>query len=257
LEELAPQINSIVQGDVEDISFDNQECEGPRTIVHLNNVTTLAGSSVPSSMVLRTFGGLASDGTYVRTSESPRYVLGARYVLFLRNTDWRFSPVIGDLAFRREVIASKEVLVNTDGHAVTGVTENGIVVASPQLTEPVGLITKSMRPPDNAFAPPPKERGTVTQYGSNTADTQRYIPEPPDQDRAAWEQAMKESGEFSRPAIVAGVSEESVATAVTAPQLVQQMIDRSAVLGVKFGGYLALAPRIGCWDTTITSPVRK
>jgi hypothetical protein len=68
---------------------------------------------------------------------------------------------------------------------------------------------------------------------------------------------MKESGEFSQPAIIAGISNESVATAVTASQLVQQMVDRSAAHGVKFGGYLALTPRIGCWDITVTSPVRK
>jgi hypothetical protein len=188
---------------------------------------------------------------------APRYVLGAQYVLFLRNTDWRFSPVIGDLAFRREVIAGKEVLVNTDGNAVTGVSENGIEITAPQLTEPVGLITKGMRQPRNALATPPKEGGTATQCGSNTVGAPQCGPGPPDPDRVAWERAMKQSGQVSRPAIAPGVSKESVAAAVTPSQLVREMTDRSAAQGVRYGGYLALAPRGGCWDTTIASPVRR
>ena len=76
-------------------------------------------------------------GTYVEVSELPRYVLGGRYLLFLRNTDWRYSPVLGDDAYRFERIAGKETLVSTSGRAVTGLGADGIETNTAALTEPV------------------------------------------------------------------------------------------------------------------------
>ena len=97
---LLPQLYAVIRGTVADISYDYLDCQGPRTVVKLHNVETLIGERVGDDIELRTFGGPLPNGNYVSASELPRYVADTSYVVFLRNTDWRFSPVMGDLAFR-------------------------------------------------------------------------------------------------------------------------------------------------------------
>ena len=85
LADLVPQIHSVIEGDVSDISFDERDCEGPRTIVHLKNVSALLGSAPSGNTLdLRVFGGPRANGGWVTISEAPRYILGAHYILFLR-----------------------------------------------------------------------------------------------------------------------------------------------------------------------------
>jgi len=137
---LAPQIYSVVRGTVDDIHFEYDDCLGPRTVVRFREVEVILGGALEDrSFELRDIGGPLPNGVFVGVTELPRYVLGGDYVLVLRNTDWRYSAVIGDLAFRAETVAGKEVLVNTDGFAASGVSELGIETRTPHLTEAVGL----------------------------------------------------------------------------------------------------------------------
>ena len=142
--DLLEQLHSVVEGTVEDIRFDMDDCWGPRTVLTLSNVRTVIGGAHPPSMELYTFGGLLPDGSYVEVSELPLYVLGGRYLLFLRNTDWRYSPVIGDHAYRFERIAGKETLISTSGRGVTGFTDEGIETNTNALTGPVGYHVKGL-----------------------------------------------------------------------------------------------------------------
>src|SRR5437868_13116891 len=73
LADLVPQVHSIVEGDVEDITFDERDCEGPRTIVHFSGVSTLVGPRLGATIELRVFGGPRSNGSWVRVSEAPQY----------------------------------------------------------------------------------------------------------------------------------------------------------------------------------------
>jgi hypothetical protein len=246
--ELAPQIQAIVQGDVEDITFDSQECEGPRTVIHLSAVSTLLGDPHDSKMTLRVFGGPLPNGSFVSASELPRYVLGAHYILVLRNTDWRFSPVIGDLAFRAETIAGKQVLVDTDGHGVTGISDSGVDTATPQLTEPVGLNRKASLP---RGLPAPESTG-----GTTTPCRGRECPPVTDGGEGARAEAIRASGRFAHPQLLASTNAAAVASAIDAGQFVKQMGDWVNSHATHIGGYYAVAPKIGCWDQTPVSRAR-
>ena len=93
----------------------------------LANVRPLFGTA-PSVAEIRQFGGLLPDGRMVVASELPVFVEGKEYVLFLRNTKWNVSPVVGDLALRVEAVEGNEVLVNSDGQAITGIGSAGLTV---------------------------------------------------------------------------------------------------------------------------------
>src|SRR5262249_8015185 len=145
----------------------------------------LGGALEDRSFELRDIGGPLPNGVFVGVTELPRYVLGGDYVLVLRNTDWRYSAVIGDLAFRAENVAGKEVLVNTDGLAASGVSELGIETRTPQLTEAVGLSlvgnemskevqADTLRPPQDSLEPQICHRDARGQNKCSAATT----PEP-------------------------------------------------------------------------------
>jgi len=100
------------------------DSDGPWTRVVLSDVKTHLGSA-PAVVELRQFGGRLPNGKQVVAAELPVFVQGKRYIVFLRNTSWNLSPVVGDLALRVEKVGETEVLVNTDGMAVTGVGAMG------------------------------------------------------------------------------------------------------------------------------------
>jgi hypothetical protein len=254
--DLVPQIQAIIEGDVENIGFDNQDCEGPRTVIQLTGVKTLLGDQHESRMTLRVFGGPLANGSFVSVSELPQYVLGAHYVLFLRNTDWRFSPVLGDLAFRVEAIAGKQVLLNTQGHAITGVSEAGIETSTLQLTEPVGLNFKGVTKPLPGSSPQSDELGTTTPCQATEQKSSR-CPAATDSGEIARAEALRESGRFSRPQLLPKANQQAVASALSTDQVVKSVSDWAQSHGTRIGGYFALAPKIGCWDTTIVTPARR
>jgi hypothetical protein len=227
-----------------------------RTVVRLSEVSSLLGERHESRIELRIFGGPLPNGNFVSVSEIASFVLGARHVTILRNTDWRFSPVIGNLAFRHETIAGKPVLVNSSGFAVTGVTETGIEANSPQLTAAVGQrvigAIMSREEARRELAQRPTDRGTL-------APCKRAGPE---EDRCRQNQEgikrqrdqIVHSQRFARPPVIEGVAEEAVAKAISLNELVgglKQFADRYRV---SIGGYYSNAPHIGCWNET---PTRK
>ncbi|MSQ47067.1 MAG: hypothetical protein EXR78_01570 [Deltaproteobacteria bacterium] len=119
------QIATIVEGVVTDIRYDYSEAEGPWTRVILSKVKAHLGTALPQ-LELRHFGGRLPNGRMMVASELPSFVKGARYFVFLRNTAWNVSPVVGDLALRVEQVGAAEVLVNSDGLAVTKIGPKGI-----------------------------------------------------------------------------------------------------------------------------------
>jgi hypothetical protein len=59
-------------------------------------------------------------------AELPVFFLGKEYIVFLRNTAWNVSPVVGDYALRLEKVDDAEVLVNSDGQPVTQLDTRGL-----------------------------------------------------------------------------------------------------------------------------------
>jgi hypothetical protein len=258
MQDLLPQVHSVVEGVVGDIRFDYEECEGPRTVVRLSEVSSLLGERHESRIELRIFGGQLPNGNFVSVSEIASFVLGARHVTILRNTDWRFSPVIGNLAFRHETIAGKPVLVNSSGFAATGVTETGIEANSPQLTAAVGqrvigAIT-SREEVRRELAQRPTDRGTLAPCKRAGPEEERCRQNQNEEALKRQRDQIVRSQRFARPPVLEGVAEEAVAKAISLNELVgglKQFADRYRV---SIGGYYSNAPRIGCWNET---PTRK
>lgn len=256
LSELLPQVNSVISGRVDGIRFDYDDCDGPRTVVQLTGVKTLLGDQRSEQLELRTFGGPLPDGEYVYASELPRFVLNAEYVVFLRNTDWRFSPVIGDWALRKYTIFGKEVLVNTDGFAATGINEQGLRFSAKQVAEPVGLraVGLSISPEQRSrmldAAPTVGGEVAICATASDCRSSLRA-------DASKALDNVKVSRRFAAPALRDDVSPESVKGAISSDELVSSVKRFAVAHSLRLGGYFAERARIGCWDTTQTQRPRR
>lgn len=238
------QLNAIVVADVRDIATSYDRCEGPRTVVQLRNVRALLGAPHTDTMQLRVFGGPVPGGGYVRDAESPRYAVGRRYLLFLFNTDWRFSPVIGDLAFRVERAAGREVLVSPDGQAVTGVSPIGVETGTPMLFLPegqpgIGTVRVARTPVAQAIPCRVDPDGTphCPRLPADSERPHETLPAAP-----AWTPRAPTA--------------EDVARAIDAATLVRQIDSVAKALGVTPGGYFARRPRLECWNTVPTARSR-
>jgi hypothetical protein len=229
IDRLLPQLSAVARGTVSDIAYDYSDCEGPRTVIKLRRVETLLGTNIGREVELRTLGGPLPNGKYVSVSELPRYVKGGSYILFLRNTDWRFSSVMGDLAFREETIAGRKVLVDSDGLGVTGVGKSGIERLTDQLTEAAGVRAAGMT----------RKPGASENAAGAPASA---VAHPIDR--------------FARPAVSVGVGAAQVASAISADELVASIKRLASDHRVQIGGRLQPRSRLGCWNVTRTDPWR-
>jgi hypothetical protein len=125
----AKQTAAIVDGIVTDIQYDYSEEEGPWTTVFLSKARPIAGSA-PETIAIRHFGGPLPNGGLMVAAELPVFVRDKEYVVFLRNTEWNVSAVVGDLAFRVDTVDDTEVLVNSDGEPVLQVGAFGFELGS-------------------------------------------------------------------------------------------------------------------------------
>lgn len=121
------QTAAVVEGTVTDIQYLYTEKEGPWTRVTLSKVQAHYGDA-PQVVEIRHFGGPLPSGHTLVAAELPFFVKGKQYIVFLRNTAWNLSPVVGDLALRTESVGGSEVLVDADGQIVTGIGAEGVAV---------------------------------------------------------------------------------------------------------------------------------
>jgi hypothetical protein len=164
---------------------------------------------VEAQVNLRVLGGPTPRGTWLAVSELPQLALDSQYVVFLRNTDWTFSPIVGNLAFRVETIAGREVLVNPDGRAVTGWGENGPLLSAGTVSEEVGNRLHGYRGTDTRdhgqkeASGTPDPKGEVTRTDVVIASQPATQGRPPDSmlARAPSAAEIRNSGMFERPAV--------------------------------------------------------
>lgn len=253
IESLLKQTSAIVRGKVTGISYSYDDCIGPRTVVSLSRVETLAGASVGDNISLITFGGKLPNGKFVTASELPRYVDGASYVLFLFNRDWRFSPVIGDLAFREEAIGGRKVLVDSDGFGVSGIGKLGIERNTARLTEPALNRFGSQRASIVMDAMTEPLSVTPCRAGA------RCEPSTTDGDAAAGEVLPqgRPIAVTARPAILQGIGPTEVSAAITVEELVAGVGRAADKSGQRLGGRAQLKPRLGCMRVTPTARWRQ
>jgi hypothetical protein len=235
------QLNAIVEAEVHDISTDYDQCEGPRTVLHLSGVRSRLGMSHTDTMSLRVFGGAMPGGRAVEMSESPRYVLGQRYLLFLFNSDWRFSPVIGDLAYRVQSVEGARVLISPGGLGVTGVSPSWVETHTRMLYLPEGVPGSAIRvspTPVVSFQPctvAPGGAARCPRFPTDTAPQREFIPTP-------------------APFTPSPPNREEIPTLLSPDQLVFKIDSVARTLRVTPGGYFARRPRLECWNVV---PTRK
>lgn len=123
------QTAAVVEATVVELRDEYRADEGPWTRVVLGDVKVHAGAA-PRGLELWQFGGLLPSGRLMVAAELPSFVAGKRYLLFLRNTAWNVSPIVGQLALRVEQVGNVEVLVASDGQAVTGLDASGPVLGA-------------------------------------------------------------------------------------------------------------------------------
>ncbi|MDI1442962.1 hypothetical protein [Polyangium sp. 6x1] len=149
LADVLRQTAAVIEGDVEDVSFQFDEVEGPRTIATVTNVFVHLGSlgkSTPSSVVIRSFGGYLPDGREIVATHVPELAPGKRYFLFLRNTEWTLSPIAFGHVFRVDTVGTKRALVDAYGRLIAGVSATEIVAGPLLWTQPSGAVDGSAPP---------------------------------------------------------------------------------------------------------------
>jgi hypothetical protein len=250
---LLPQLQSVVRGIVTDISYDYLDCEGPRTVVTLSRVEVLLGGKVSSEVQLRVFGGPLPNGKYVEASELPRFVNGAVYILFLRNTDWRFAPVMGDLAFREETIFDRPVLIDSDGFAVTAVSKTGIERNTEQITEAVGPVILGVEG-GRGIVHQQNESGEIRACERGQPCAFEIGPEA--KERNALSVTKDPTNRFARPELVRGIGPEHLKPAMSGDELVSSLKRFAVEFSIEPGGAFQPEIRLGCWNVTITDPWR-
>lgn len=246
LASVVTQLNSIVEAEVADVAYSYDPCLGPRSHIVLRNVRSLLGAAHEGTMDLATFGGRLPDGKVASLSELPRFVVGARYILLLRNTDWRFSPVITHHAYRVERLAGRDVLVTTDGFGVTGVSARGIEAASVVVAAPVGINLRGLAPqpatatPQGPFSPCP-----VGANGKPVCPTSR--------DATPTNPGTSTQFRYDLPALQRDVSSSDLARLITSDDLIKAVGAFAREHDIRIGGYYASAPRLECWRVTPTA----
>jgi hypothetical protein len=256
------QTAAIIEGDVSDVNFTYDGCAGPRTNYVITGARTLVGTEVPSQVTIKILGGPMPNGSWIKVSELPKLALDSHYVIFLRNTDWTFSPVVGDLALRREVIGGREVLVHPEGHAVVGWGSSGPVLSAQPVTAPVGGRVHGYRKVATAATAPPAASGSSALFTDSDAQMRPANADTPSPGKSrlpvvssgsSLAQApsaadIRSAGLFARPPIFAdGASSERNLSTVTLIAAVKTTVERGNHV---INGRLTLDPLWRCWDIT-------
>src|SRR6185295_3688262 len=118
---------AVIEGKASAGSYSWSTTAGPRTLFTLSDVRTHFGQTQAGSLQIATLGGPVSDARFLFIPELPRLTAETRYLVFLNNVDWFFTPVVGNYLFRLETgPKGTDVLIDPDGRAVLGVSEAGL-----------------------------------------------------------------------------------------------------------------------------------
>jgi hypothetical protein len=249
------QTAAIFRGSLKSVQFTYEGCAGPRTNYVFSDSSSLVGERVQSTVTVRVLGGPTPGGKWVGVSELPKLALDSQYVVFLRNTDWTFSPIVGNLVFRVEKIAGKEVLVHPSGRAVTGWGEDGPVLSVGSVSEVVGSKLHGYRTSD---APAAGDRPTsaVPDAKGELRSSDHAEPAPARTQDSVLASApslaeTRKAGLFARPALspsaIANEPTVSIDSFVAATRAAAEQAQ------VNIGGRLTLDPNWKCWSFTPTA----
>lgn len=173
---IVEQTAALVDGRVSSITYSFDETNGPRTNVVLSPVQTLVGPAAPSTITLRIFGGPVPEGGLLRASELPRFAVGLRYVVFLTNDDWFFSPVLNDFAFRVENSGGREILLAQEGNEIYGFDDTSFIRGKQVLAQQIGLELSTPFAQTPVSPPSPAEAARSATVSSMAGALYAYKP---------------------------------------------------------------------------------
>ena len=127
---------AIVEGTVTDNTTTFDKNAGPRRVTTLSGVTLDFGSFDNKTLSLATLGGPINDTQGLFIPELPILTDDTRYLIFLTNATWFFSPVVENYAFRIENdAAGNEVLITPSGYLVLGLLNDGLALSDTPVTD--------------------------------------------------------------------------------------------------------------------------
>lgn len=118
---------AVVEGRVTAITASYDRFAGPRTTATLSDVRTHLGRYDGRTLDVAMLGGRITDAKWLFIPELPRLTNDTRYLAFLTNAEWFFSPLVGDYVFQLEIgPRGTDVLIAPTGHAVVGLSAEGL-----------------------------------------------------------------------------------------------------------------------------------
>ncbi len=261
--EILAQTAVVFSGRVVGVQHTFDDCGGPRTNYVISEARSLFGAEVPAQVTLSVFGGPTPRGTWMSSDDLPHLAIDGRYTVFLRNTDWTFSPVLRNLAFRSETIAGREVLVDAGGRLVTGWSASGPALSELVVSDAVGSHARGYRDvqagerKDVAVSGGPAGAAPELRRGPSRAGV--AAPQLPvvGTDRSLGRDELVRSRLFERPALTPGLPADAVRDALSSEALVAAVRAESDRIGVRVGGRIALHPYWRCWSSTPTTSVSR
>jgi hypothetical protein len=255
------QSSAVFRGKLTEVKFTYDQCAGPRTVYVFSDSSSVLGTGVGREVALKTLGGPTPKGTWIRVSELPHLALDSEYLIFLRNTDWTYSPIVGNLAFRIEKISGREVLIHPDGHALLGWNEDGPVLSTKQVTGLVGQDRHGYRSQANAPVGGQESNSGATDPRGVARPAAGPAPtpapsQPPESPivRAPSERDMRKAALFAKPAIYE--SSLSGETGISPDSFIANIQSFAEQKTIKLGGRFAPDPNWKCWSITPTVRVR-
>ena len=122
---------AIIEGSVTAHAYTYDRMAGPRTVATLSDVRALFGSYGDQTLEVATLGGRITADRWLFIPELPRLTADTRYLVFLTNADWFYSPVVESYVFRLEPgPRGSDVLIHPSGHAVVGVSADGLELSA-------------------------------------------------------------------------------------------------------------------------------
>ncbi len=139
---------AIVEGHVMDYSYAYDPASGPRTVATLSNVTTHFGDFRDHTVAVATLGGPIAERRWLFMPELPHLTVDTRYLVFLTNVDWFYTPVVGNYIFRLEPGPDgADVLIDPSGRAVVGVSAAGLrLTPDPVVDGQLDFLTPQVKP---------------------------------------------------------------------------------------------------------------
>ena len=179
------QSAAVVEGVIQNVSFEYDERKGPRTVSTLKIDAVYAGAKPNDMIRLSMFGGPTDDGQIISTSVFMNFIVGARYIVFLRNGEWFYSPATA-AALRVDSSLGREVLADSDGRVLQGLTPEGLHFGPKQVFSEVDAPSANqIRTTAVANLSPQSLTGTL-----NRSDFKRLLAE------AITAEAVEPRGEF-------------------------------------------------------------